>query len=88
MKLLKVNWLDASDPDDKEKSWFTQKDALEFAMWDTKIVSVGWEMVRNNHYLVLVADIGDQDDPKPFYGRMTKIPLGMIVDEEVLDAEG
>lgn len=81
-KLLKVTWIDASDPANKQ-SWFDEDDVKKFVDQDVTFVSVGWEYSRTSKYLTLIADyqLEGEPDSKFVVGRLTKIPSAWIRDE-------
>lgn len=77
-KLIKVTWWDAQDHPDK---WVDVEDAEKFGDLDCQIVSIGFEVRKTAKYLTLA---GDWDDVDKDYGRVCKIPVGMIQSIEEL----
>lgn len=83
-RLVKVTWNDASDgPGDS--SWFSDADVDAFADCPCEVVSVGWIRSDTKMYLTLVADYIDEKG-KMTWGRLTKIPHGMIIKIEDLSS--
>ncbi len=76
-RLVRVTWLDASDPE-TTASWFTDKEVDEFAEKACEVVSVGWVKSQTKMYLTLVADYIVNGDGSTTWGRPTKIPNGMV----------
>lgn len=74
--LLKVTWYDATDHDD---TWVDNKDIEKWSKELTTIISVGWLLRRNKNHVVLAGDDADGN-----WGRVTKIPTGWIIKEEIL----
>jgi hypothetical protein len=72
LKIVRVHWIDAQDHKDK---WVDVADAEAFAEQDCQIVSVGY-LVRNTEKYITLA--GDFDAVDQDYGRVTKIPVGMV----------
>lgn len=76
-RLVRVVWIDASDPESNE-SWYSDKDVDDFAESTCEVVSVGWIKSHTKNYLTLVADYIEGNDGKLTWGRPTKVPHGMI----------
>ena len=76
-RLVKVTWLDASDPPG-ENSWYTDKEVDDFAELSCEVVSVGYIKSHTKLYLTLVADYIVNDNGTVTWGRPTKIPHGMV----------
>ena len=71
---VKVIWHDAAD---EGRTWVPAEDIQAFTDEATEVVSWGWLVCgsRKTKYITLAADyIADGT-----YGRVTKIPTGMIV---------
>ena len=84
---VKVTWLDASDPV-TDASWYTEDEVLAFGESLCEVVSFGYVVSRTKLYLTLAADlITKGSGPRTVYGRITKIPIGMIASEETLIKE-
>lgn len=78
LRLVKVTWVDASDPSDRT-SWYSDKEVDDFAADVCEVVSVGWVKSDTKLYLTLVSDyILDTSNDIYTWGRPTKIPHGMI----------
>jgi len=72
MKLVRVTWDDAEDP--TGDIWVEDADLDRFiAERSCSVVSVGFLARESDRYILLVADHGED-----YYGRVTKIPRGMI----------
>lgn len=76
MRLVRVTWLDAADPD--QGGWHTEDQMDQFGEEAVLIESVGWERSNTKLYLTLVGDRTPNGDGTFTYGRPTKIPHGMI----------
>lgn len=71
--LVKVEWNDAQD---FSEAWVDAKSAEEFGEVECRIVSVGYQISSTAKYVTIAGDYhADEDD----YGRVTKIPRGMII---------
>lgn len=84
-KLVKVTWVDASDPPG-DTSWYSDKDIDEFAEKACEVVSIGWLKSSTKLYLTLVADYIINDNGSTTWGRPTKIPHGMVQKVEEIPA--
>ncbi len=71
--LVKVEWLDSQDHKD---NWVAEADAETFADVECKIVSYGIVVRKTAKYLTIA---GDWDASDRDYGRVTKVPVGMLV---------
>lgn len=78
MDLVRVKWNDAQDHPDK---WVDEEDAGRFGDLDCTIVSIGFLVRKTDKYVTLA---GDWDAIDKDYGRVTKIPVGMILSVEPL----
>jgi len=76
-KLVRVTWLDASDPQGDE-SWFKESEVLAFGEELCEVVSYGYLISNTKKYLTLAADEVVKGVKEPTYGRLTKIPSGMV----------
>ena len=78
-RLVRVVWMDASDPDgEDESSWYSDKQVDDFSAKVCEVVSLGWVKSETKLYLTLVADYIVNSDGTYTWGRPTKIPHGMI----------
>jgi hypothetical protein len=73
--LVKVTWDDAEDPSDG-KTWLDTEDVETFAAHACTVESVGYLVSRTAKYVTLAAD---RIEGLGHYGRVTKIPTGMVV---------
>jgi hypothetical protein len=85
-RLVKVTWVDASDPPG-ETSWYSDKEVDDFAAAVCEVVSVGYIKSDTKLYLTLVADYIVNDNGTITWGRPTKIPHGMVTKVEELSVE-
>lgn len=68
-----VTWHDAAD---KDGTWTHEAEIQAFGAELCEVVSWGWVVSRTKQYVTLAADyITDTDT----WGRITKIPRGMVV---------
>lgn len=75
-KFVRVRWHDAAD---LEKTWVQPEDIAQFTNELCEVISWGWLVSASKKYVTLAADyIADTDT----YGRVTKIPKGMIAQVE------
>lgn len=72
LTLVKITWNDAMDHSDK---WVDVVDAEAFGDVDCQIISVGFLVRKTDKYITIA---GDYDPTDNDYGRVTKIPVGMI----------
>lgn len=75
---VRVVWLDASDPQGDE-SWFRESEALKFGEELMEVSSFGYLISKTAKYVTLVADHITKGTKETTYGRLTKIPVGMVV---------
>ena len=78
MKLVRVTWHDASD---QKETWLKDADIDDEPY---EVVSVGFVVRDTPKYLTLAADTCPGDET-PTWGRVTKIPHGMVQRVEVLE---
>lgn len=71
-KLIKVIWHDAQDHAQK---WVDEKDAECFGEEVCEIISVGFLVSKTERYVTIA---GDWDATDKDFGRVTKVPVGMI----------
>ena len=71
-KLVRVVWIDAQDHPNK---WVDEGDAEAFGNIDCSITSIGFLVSKTDKYITLA---GDWDAIDKDYGRVTKIPVGMV----------
>lgn len=83
--LVKITWLDASDPDEK-RGWLSEEEVDEFGEQSVEVTSVGWIKSQTKLYITLVADYIPHGDGQFTWGRATKVPVGMVTRIEELDA--
>lgn len=76
--MTRVFWLDAQD---HGENWVDQVSAEAFGDLECLIVSIGFVVRKTEKYLTLAADWDESDTD---YGRVTKIPISMIVDMKEL----
>lgn len=82
-RLVKITWVDASDPG-RDISWFTEQDIEAFSNEVVEVVSVGWLKSETKLYTTIVADYIVNPDGSTTWGRPTKVPPGMITKMETL----
>lgn len=81
-----VTWIDASDIESANgQAWFDEMELGKFAAERVVVRSAGWVWSDTKLYLTLVGDDIIDGVKKPTYGRITKIPKGMIVNRVDLD---
>lgn len=85
LRLVKVTWIDASDPD-LQTSWYSDDQLEEFGEAPVEVTSVGYVRSNTKLYLTIVADFIPNGDGSYTWGRPTKIPHGMITKVEDLCA--
>lgn len=75
-----VTWIDASDIESANgQAWFDELELGKFAEEKVVVRSAGWVWSDTKLYLTLVGDDIIEGVKKPTYGRITKVPKGMIV---------
>jgi hypothetical protein len=82
-QLVKVVWDDAEDPADG-KTWLDAEDVETFSAKSCTVESVGYLVSKTAKYVTLAADRIEGLD---HWGRVTKIPVGMIIDLKELGSE-
>lgn len=82
-RFVKVTWLDAADPPGGA-SWYLESEALTFGEELCEVESYGYVVSHTKLYLTLAADLITKGATETTYGRLTKIPSGMIVSIEDL----
>lgn len=70
-RFVKITWLDAQD---EGHTWVMEADIQPFTEAICKVVSWGWLVGETKKYVSLAADYIEDG----VYGRVTKIPRGMI----------
>ena len=75
--LIKVIWHDAAD---RKETWSDAEDIEEFGDELVEVISVGWEVKRTKQYLTIAGDKANDGS----YGRVCKVPLGMVLSVEIL----
>lgn len=78
-KIVMVLWNDAQDHKDK---WVDAEDAEAFTDIEVTVTSIGFMVRKTDKYLTLAADYDPIDND---YGRVTKIPIGMIKEIKELE---
>lgn len=68
---VEVTWADAQDHDE---TWTSLEDVEEFAESSMIVTSLGWEVKRTKLYITIAADY----TPDGTFGRVCKIPMGMV----------
>ena len=81
--ITKVTWHDAQD---HKETWVSEEDTEQWSTTACVIVSVGFLVSKTSRYVILAADWNDDD--KSYYGRVTKIPIEMIVESIELEKGG
>jgi hypothetical protein len=76
--LVQVTWRDARDSDD---TWSDEADIAEFSATDVTIVSIGYLISDGPKFLTLAGDWNTEDS---HYGRVCKIPQGMVLEKKPL----
>lgn len=71
-KFVRVLWHDAAD---LEKTWVQPEDIAQFTNELCEVVSWGWVVGTSKKYVTLAADYIAETET---YGRITKIPRGMV----------
>lgn len=74
-----VRWSDAQDHPDK---WVDEEAAEAFGDDACNIISIGFLIRKTDKYITLA---GDWDAVDKDYGRVTKIPIGMVQSIETLE---
>ena len=78
--LVLVTWDDAEDPADG-KTWLDEEDVDTFSQHRCTVQSVGFLVSKTDKYVTLG---GDWIEELKHWGRITKIPSGMIVETKDL----
>lgn len=73
---VKVLWRDATDDD---RTWLKEAEVNDFGSVSLEVISWGWLMKRTKENITLAADHILGTDT---YGRVTKIPVGMLIKVE------
>ena len=71
-RLVKVVWHDAED---HSQTWVDEADAEAYSESMCSIVSIGFLVRKTEKYVTLAGDWNEGDTD---YGRVTKIPIGMV----------
>lgn len=72
-RFVKVRWHDAQD---EGSAWVQAEDLQRFTDELCEVISWGWLVSETKKYITLAADYIPSGDT---YGRVTKIPRGMVV---------
>lgn len=79
-KLVRIVWHDAAD---EAETWMKDAEIDEEAH---EVVSVGYVVRATPKYWTLAGDIIEGEDPTdPTWGRVTRIPCGMVQRVDVLE---
>lgn len=76
--LVQILWHDSRDAD---IAWMTEAAAEQYGEEPCEIYSVGFLISEGTKFLTLGGDWNPQDKD---YGRVTKIPIGMVIAKVVL----
>jgi hypothetical protein len=82
-RFVKVRWHDAQDG---YSTWVAAEDIPRFTEEPCEVVSWGWLVSETKRYITLAADY-IPGPPGETYGRVTKIPRGMVVKIEEFEQE-
>lgn len=72
-QLVLILWHDSRDAD---VSWMGETDAVAYGEEPCEIYSVGYLISKGTKFVTIGADWNPQDKD---YGRVTKVPVGMVV---------
>mgnify|MGYP001611023392 FL=1 len=72
MTLVRLTWTDASD---HNETWASAEEAAAFSAAPSLIRSAGFLVSKTDKYVTLG---GDWDETDQNWGRLTKIPAGMV----------
>lgn len=75
-----VTWDDAEDPADG-KTWLDEEDVETFSKHNCTVQSIGFLVSKTDKYVTLG---GDWIDELKHWGRVTKIPAGMVLSIQTL----
>lgn len=78
LPLVRITWDDAENFKD---AWASATEAEEFAAATYLVISIGWLVKKNRHYVTLASDY---DPNHGNYGSLRKIPKKMISTMETL----
>lgn len=81
--IVRVVWDDAEDPSEG-KTWLDGEDVEKFSTHDCTVESVGYLVSQTEKYVTLGADWIDE---LKHWGRVTKIPAGMVTRIDVIYEE-
>lgn len=74
--LVKILWHDSRDADG---SWISEDEAEKYGEEPCEVYSVGFLISKGSKFVTIGGDWNPQDKD---YGRVTKIPVGMVVSIE------
>ena len=80
LQRVEVIWDDAEDPADG-KTWMDEEDVETFSKHNCTITSLGYLVSKTEKYVTLG---GDWIAELKHWGRVTKIPTGMIIEVKEL----
>jgi hypothetical protein len=75
-KLVKVVWHDAAD---EERTWVKESELDEFADDMVEVVSFGYLVRKTAKYLTIAGDCIRNGTEETTWGRVCKVPVGMVV---------
>lgn len=82
LPLVRILWDDAENFKD---AWASSEEAEAFAAATYLVISIGWLVKKNRHYVTLASDY---DPNHGNYGSLRKIPKKMISKMETLQLSG
>lgn len=71
--LVQILWHDSRDADD---AWTSEVDAIAYGEEPCEIFSVGYLVSKGTKFITIAGDWNPQDKD---YGRLTKVPVGMVI---------
>ena len=77
-----VHWHDAAD---RDGAWASHEEVEEFAASVCLVVSWGWLVRATKQYITIAADYIPEHQT---WGRVTKVPVGMLVKLEEMKPKG
>ena len=80
---VKVTWDDAEDPPTDGRAWLDVADVDAWKDHRCTVVSVGYLVAKTKRHITLAAD---WIDAYKQFGRVTKIPRGMVISVQKLKA--
>lgn len=80
MKLVEVSWEDAEDATDK--TWYDDKEMDAISTRLCPVKSIGYLKSQTDKFITIYGDFSP--DPST-YGRVTKVPMGMVRNVRVIE---